>query len=332
MKNYNEYINDSVFKVNLKYNEMQNKTKELFFRCLDEERSLEYFKAELKKLWGTLDHSFLQEELEEFEAMIHEKNMAKFEIKETTPKKAKKSNMFFTLVAFSVISKVENKFIKQVQKDYKRTKNSVAYRTEKQEYLKLKVNRYDDAKIVPYYVKSTGQIRYVPMNVYSSMIHNTNMTYTAWNTTLNDAEYMGYDTFYIDYHPFSCEYCVAHQERKLTAKDVMGLIGTVGTKKGEILHPNCKCILDIYDLSTHKKSPLTDKQKSNIYHIRQKTNTLTLEKSRIATDMKIQKRLGNMDEYDKLNQRRNKINSTIRDLKKELPTKSLKKQVTAIKR
>ena len=50
MKNSNEFINSSVFKVNKKYTEMQNKTKELFFKCLDEGRSLSYFETKLKFL------------------------------------------------------------------------------------------------------------------------------------------------------------------------------------------------------------------------------------------------------------------------------------------
>ena len=68
------------------------------------------------------------------------------------------------------------------------------------------------------------------------------------------------------------------------------------------------------------------------YNIRQKTNSLTLQKEKIKTDIKIQNKLGNQDEVDKLNQQRNKINKTIRELKEELPTTSLKKQLTAINR
>ena len=48
--------------------------------------------------------------------------------------------------------------------------------------------------------------------------------------------------------------------------------------------------------------------------------------------MKIQKKLGNEDEVDKLNQKRNKINKSIRELKEALPTDELKKQVVAINR
>ena len=112
----------------------------------------------------------------------------------------------------------------------------------------------------------------------------------------------------------------------------MDLVGDVETREGDILHPNCKCILLIYDAAKKGKSKLTEGEKEEYYHIRQKVNTLTLEKSRLLTDMKIQKRLGNMDEYDRLNQKRNQVNAQIRELKDSLPTTELKKQVVAINR
>ena len=68
------------------------------------------------------------------------------------------------------------------------------------------------------------------------------------------------------------------------------------------------------------------------YDIRQKVNSLTLKKERILTDMRVQSRLGNLDEVDVLNTQRNKINSQIRDLINELPTKELKTKVVAINR
>ena len=332
MKNSNEYINKSVFKVNEKYTDMQNKTKELFFRCLDEGRSLEYFEKQLDKLWGNLDRSFMQKELAEYEAIIHENNMAMLQITETTPKEAKKTNNFFSMVAAAVILATEKKFTNYVKRDYKRTLKSPAYEMDKQQYLKLKVKRYKDEKVVPYHVKKTGQIRHVSMATYNAMIHNTNMTRTAWNTTLNDADNLGYVEFYIPYHSFSCPDCVVHQGKTLTIEDVMDLVGDVEEKEGDILHPNCKCVLLIKNGRISDYSRFSDGQKEEFYHVRQKVNTLTLKKSRLLTDMKIQKKLGNMDEYDKLNQQRNKVNSQIRELKNSLPTTELKKQVVAINR
>lgn len=340
MKNYNEFINSSVFKVNQKYSEMQNKTKELFFKCLNASASLEYFKNELEKLWSKLDRSFMEKELAEYEAIIHENNMAMLEIEPSTPEEARKRNMFFDLVAVSVILSTESKFTNQVKRDYKRTLKSPAYQMDKQQYLKMKVSRYDDEKVVTYWVKPKTindrvTTRHVSMATYNAMIHNTNMTRTAWNTTLNDADYLGYNRFYIPYHSFSCPHCVAHQEKMLTQKEVMRLVGKVAEQRGDILHPNCKCTLLIYDIAKKDrkhKSKLTNEEKEEISVTRQKVNSLTLEKERIATDIKIQKQLGNMDEVDKLNQRRNKVNAQIRELKNSLPTEELQKQVVAINR
>ena len=72
MKNYS--IADSVFNVNLKYARMQNKTEELFFKCLYEGKSEEYFAKELEKIWGK-SHKFFNETVEEYSAMIHERNL-----------------------------------------------------------------------------------------------------------------------------------------------------------------------------------------------------------------------------------------------------------------
>ena len=332
MKNSSEFINASVFKVNQKYTDMQNKTKELFFRCLDEGRDLSYFEAELNKLWGKLDRSFMQKELAEYEAIIHENNMAMLQIKEITPKEAKKDNNFFSMVAAAVILATEKKFTNYVKRDYKRTLKSPAYKNDKDQYLKLKVNKYKDEKIIPYYGKNGDVIRHVTPATYNAMIHNTNMTRTAWNTTLNDADRLGYVEFYIPYHSFSCPDCVAHQNIPLTIDDVMELVGDIEEKSGDILHPNCKCVLLIKNGRIRTEDKYSVGEKEEFYHIRQKTNTLTLEKSRILTDMKIQKSLGNMDEYDKLNQKRNKVNSQIRELKDSLPNNELKKQVVAINR
>ena len=339
MKNSSEYINSSVFRVNQKYTNLQNKTKELFFKCLDEGRSLEYFEKELNKIWGNLDRSFMQKELAEYESIIHENNMAMLQIQETTPKEARKTNNFFTMVAAAVILATEKKFTNYVKKDYKKTLKSYAYLDDKKNYLSKRVETYNDEKVVPYHIKKTGEVRHVSMAAYNAMIHNTNMTRAAWNATLNDASWLGYKEFYIPYHSFSCPYCVAHQERRIPLSEVMEYVAEVDVKEagyssvqGDILHPNCKCTLLIYDAAKKDKSKLTDFEKDEIYHTRQKMNTLTLEKSRIITDMRIQERLGNMDEYDKLNQKRNKVNSQIRELKSSLPTEELQKQVVAINR
>ena len=325
------YIADKVFNVNLKYVKLQNKTKELFFKCLDEERDIDYFKAELEKIWGKEDYSYINDEIAEYEAIIHEKNIEGKTIIRDIPKGEEGS--LFALVPAGVVLRVISKFERIKEREYKVSINSPAFKVDKQEYLKMKVNRYTD-DIIPYYSSKTGKIiRMVKPSTYNSMIHNTNLTRAGWNTTLNDADMVGVSRFWIPYHSFSCEECLRHQNRLLTKEEVINLVGYAEEAEGDILHPNCKCELVFYDSSTVFNRPsYSDYELEEQYEIRQKVNSLTLRKEEVLTDIRIQKRLGNEDEVDKLNQKRNKINKSIRELKEALPTEELKKQVVAINR
>lgn len=322
------FIADKVFKTNLKYVILQNKSKELFFKCLDEGRDLEYFKAKLEELWSGVDYSYMQDDLAEYEAIIHEKNIKGKTIEEELPK-----NSYLPLVPLGVILAVNNKFQRVKEREYKVSLSSFAYKNDKQEYLKQKVARYNN-QVVPYYSQKTGKIiRYVQPSTYDSMIHNTNLTRSGWNTTLNDADMLGYAKFIIPFHNFSCEYCMEHQNRIMSKEEVINLIGISEEAEGDILHPNCKCVLTMYEPYMKIKEPqYSDYELHEQYEIRQKVNTLTLRKEELLADIRIQKDLGNQDQVDKLNQQRNKINAEIRTLKEALPTDELRKQVVAINR
>lgn len=324
----NSSIAESVYRVNLKYVELQNKTKELFFKCLDENRDLKYFHEELKKIWGNLSHAFMNKEINEYEILIHERNTQGKEIVEE-----EKEGDILDLVPIAVIVAVEKKFVKQKEKEYKISFNSYAYKTDKEDYLKMKVQKYTD-QIVPYYsTKTNTKIRDVELSTYCSMIHNTNLTRAEWNQTFRDADMMGQELFFIPYHSFSCPYCMQYQNKKLTRKEAIDIAGHAEEAEGEVLHPNCKCELTFYESRKDFNKPKYSRgELEEQYQIRQKTNSLTLKKEKIKTDIKIQSSLGNQDEVDKLNQQRNKINKEIRNLKEQLPTKQLKKQVVAINR
>lgn len=323
----NSSIADSVFKVNLKYVKLQNKTEELFFRCLDEERSVEYFKKELQKIWGK-SHKYMDNAIEEYTTMIHERNIKGKEIiKEIS------NNSLFALIPISVIIGVENKFKRYKEREYKRSYESPAYKADKQEYISKKIKRYNN-QIVPYYEKDTNRIlRYVELSTYNSMIHNTNLTRSGWNQTLNDADMIGQDKFWIPYHPFSCLHCLEHQNRILTRSEILDIAGVADEAEGDILHPNCKCEIAFYfDNTAFNKPDYSEGELNEQYHIRQKVNSLTLKKERLLTDKKLQASYGEQKEVDKLNQQIKKVNSSIKELQEALPTTSLKKQVVAINR
>lgn len=326
----NSSIAESVYRVNLKYVELQNKTKELFFECLENNQDSAYFNRAVRELWQDVDHSFMEEEIQAYEELIHTQNMEMLG-KEDVPQE--KVDEILKLIPIAVVLEVEQRFIRQKEKEYKNSTNSIAYRVDKDNYLKYKVQKYTD-QIVPYYSRTTGKkIRDVELSTYESMIHNTNLTRAGWNTTLSDGDLMDYSHFYIPYHSFSCPYCIEHQNKILTKEEVIDLIGDIQEQEGDILHPNCKCTLVLYDKYINYKKPRYSKgELEEQYHIRQKVNSLTLEKEKVRTDMKIQERLGNYDEVDLLNSQRNNINKEIRKLKEALPTTELKKQVVAINR
>lgn len=338
MKNSNEYINKSVFKVNQDYTELQNKTKELFFKCLNEGRDVDYFEKKLEKIWGKAPHDYLVSALNEYSQIIHENNMEMLQETEYGENNEKAITSFLLMASALLILKTEKKLKEYNVTQYKKTLKSPVYKSNKTEYLSKKVAKYN-SQVVPYHLKN-GKVRHVEASTYCSMIHNTNMTITAWNTTLNDADDLGYTNFYIPYHPFSCDECRWHQNRVMSKEDVIDIIGYVAeetsgerVRSGELFHPNCKCELLIYRPGVAFNIPsFSDSELNEQYHIRQKLNSLTLEKSKIASDMKIQKGLNAFDEYDKLNQKRNKINKSIRELQEQLPTRSLQKQAVAIYR
>lgn len=347
MKNSSNYINEKVLAVNKKYAKLQNKTEELFFRCLDEERSVEYFLKKLDEIWGNINHSYIQEDIDNYIDMLEEYNMEVEEIKENRKTYNKEKIILLTGMALELykrqqakneqeenkVIRLEKTFEEYIANLYKRYYNSPEYKDNKKEYLRLKVPKYN-SQIVPYRLKD-GSYRWVQLSTYLAMIHNTNLTRSAWNNTIADALYLGYTKFYIPPHSFSCEHCVGYQGRVLDIDEILELVNEINIAEdeeqsisGEILHPNCKCQLLIY----HNDMELQQPSEDQYYDIRQQVNSLTLKKERILTEIKIYKSMGMQDEVDKLNNQRKVINSQLRDLINKLPTTELKKKVIAINR
>ena len=332
MKNSSNYLNENVYKVNKNYARLQNKTEELFFKCLDEERSVEYFIQKLEEIWGNIDHSYLNETIDEYIDIIQQYNLELLNIPDEQKQPNNDLKMAVIGGLLGIVAINEEKFKNYIANKYSTYYNSPGYGNDKQEYLKRKVKSYDN-QIIPYYNEDGEIVRYVQLSTYLSMKYNTALTRAGWEQTINDAEYLGYTKFWIPPHLFSCDHCSEYQGKLLSTNEVNDFLDHAEEQEGDILHPNCKCSLLIYVPGTKLiKQTLTNEEIDNYYNIRQKVNSLTLKKERILTDMRIQNRLGNQDEVDKLNNQRNVINSQIRDLIDELPTTEMKKKVVAINR
>lgn len=341
MKKSSEYIAESVFNVNAHYTRLQNETKILFFKCLQENRSSEYFRKEVYKIWGDIDHTFMDKQIDKLQELVWGNNIemainkGRLDNKFKPGEKWEIDDEYFKLVPESQFNEFERKFANQVAKNYDSSKQAMQG-LDKETYIQEKIEVYDEEidQTVAYFNEDGNVTRHVQLSTYLSMLHNTNLTRAGWNQTLGDSEKLGIDLFIIPFHPFSCIHCWEYQNKILTKKQVEDIIGVEAVEQeGDLLHPNCKCTLELYwDSSQIQDTKYTSNEIEDMYHIRQKVNSLTLKKSKIATDMKIQKELGNEEQYDKLNQKRNAINAKIRDLKDELPSASLQKQVGAINR
>lgn len=321
-------IADSVFSVNLKYARLQNQTKELFFSCLEAGAPLEYFEQELKKIWGTDDTSYIQQQVQDYRALLHEENTGEVLTKE----EKKKINVVGIVNIVGSIALANELFKKAKAKEYQIRINSYGYKTNKNEYLEKLVPKYTN-DIKPYY--KAGQpktkeniVRYVSPSTYNSMTYNTCLTRNGWIQTLNDGKDMNIDLYFIPSHNFSCPYCAEFQEKIMTAKECYKILGTADEGESELLHPNCKCELAFYD-SDVKLKKLDLMQIEEEYHIKQKVNSLQLKKEELLSDKKIYKGLGDQGGIDKVNSQIKKVNNSIKDLQKALPTTELKKQVVA---
>lgn len=341
MKNSSQYIAEKVFSVNAFYTKKQNKTKELFFKCLKEKRSTDYFKKELSKIWDNIDHKFMDKQIDKLMGMVHDINVdqalnlgrLKKEFEKTENWVIDKE--YFKLTPEEYFQKFEKKFEQNVARVYTRSSKTVKD-LDSTIYLEKQLDRYDKTvnQRVTYFSSAGKPLRQVQLSSYLSMVHNTNLTRAGWNQTMFDSERVGNEYFIIPFHPFSCRHCFEYQNRPLSKEFVENVIGVEAKEQqGDLLHPNCHCTLAIYwDSSQIRPQTQTMEEVEELSKLRQKVNGLTLEKSRLLTDKRIAQYIGNEAAADKAKKRINAINKTIRDIKSTLPSESLKKQITAIKR
>lgn len=319
-----------------------NKTKLLYFKCLEEGRSSEYFEQEVHKIWGNIDHKFMDRQITKLKEIVHNDNvelavnLGRFKKKEfiETPKWIY-DNEFFKLTPESDFKAFERRFEKNVITNYKVALKSIKEQ-EKESYLIGKLNRYDKQinQVIAYYHKDGTLAHFVKLSTYLAMLHNTDLTRAGWNTTLADANKLGKNEFIIPYHPFSCPECFQWQNKILSSYQVKMFLGVEAVEqRGNILHPNCKCELNIYWSPTQLSNVIiTPAENEEQYKIREKVMSLSLKRTNLRADMNVYKLIGDEGKVDDIRLKINKINQAIRDEVGKLPTESLKKQVKAINR
>ena len=232
------------------------------------------------------------------------------------PNKSILNELKFNLDTKSQI-KANDRYYRIIKDFYKKTSKTLKKEyINETEYLSKKLTQYDKVeKVVPYHNQDGSVRAYFDIASYNSMVYNTNLTSTAWNSTIESAERMNNDLVYVPSHPFACPLCQEWQGK------IYSLTGTnknypsieIALQNG-LKHPNCKHPILSY-FGQKETSKYSNGEWVEKYEARQKKQALELQKERLNNDKKIFQKLGNQEEVDKINAKIKALNSSIKEQK-----------------
>lgn len=329
MKKTDIFIEDKVWEMNIKYVRMMRKTKEKFFEYLQDNRSVKDYTRGIKELWN-IDHSFMDEEIKELEKMVSEQDIKDYEkyekpITTQTSEKITKGKLYYEvqdkkyypLNPDSDFVKIEQQYVNRHIKFYERQKEIVSKTPDTDEYLSKVVEKYDKIdKTIPYFNKN-GTIKcYNTVATYNSMLYNWNLTHSAWNRTMYDADILDNHLFYLPAHPNACPMCAGFQGKVYADKKGLGYPLKEDAVRGGVGHPNCKHVWTLYwskeQIQKEKWNSPEDIEK---YKTKQKIQSLDLEKSRLLSDRRIYKSLGDEAKVDECTLKIKALRDRINELK-----------------
>lgn len=325
--NLEEYISNEVWKCTLKYIRMMRITKEKFFEDLQNGVSVEEYSKGIKELWN-IDHDYMDKAIEELNRLVAEKDFSDFEEYAITTQQSVKlddgklyyevqDKQVYPLNPESDFRTMEQRYVNDHIKAYSSQSKGLDLVSDKESYLSELVPKYDKLdKTIPYYNKDGSIKCYNTIATYNSMLYNWNLTHSAWNRTEYDGDYLDNPLRYLVAHPYSCPLCMFYQgkvyttdprDRRYPQKEE-AIAGGVG-------HPNCKHIWTIYwGKDQLQRDKYNNDEWEERYRTQQKIQSLDLEKSRLLSDRRIYKSLGNQGKVDECT---TKIKA-IREKKKEL--------------
>ena len=324
------FIEDKVWDSTIKYQRMINVTKEKFFENLYKNTSIDEYTKQIVQLWD-IDHSYMDKSIKELEKMVIQKDFYNAEMygkQKLTTRSIKLQNTWrdYTLTDDELyplnperdFRTLERRYVNRHIKLYEQILDRYKNSSDKARDLANFVEQYKKIdKTIPYFSHTTGDIiRYVDISTYCNMLYNVNLTRSAWNRAIYDAKLLDNHLWYLPAHPFACPHCMAYQGKVYT-DDLSDKRYPHKSEaiKGGVGHPNCKHVWTSY---WGKEQIQDDKYDSSEweerYKNKQKIQSLDLEKSRLLSDRRVYKELGQQDLYDKATERIKKI----REKKKEL--------------
>lgn len=303
------FIEESVEVLKNNYLKRMLKTKQLFFKCLQENKSSQEFINEFSKIWDDLNYEFMDNQKLELERLIDELN--KVNSNEVTKE-------YIKTIKISTFEDVLKQYEKTLKKYYESKLSTIESGiNDVDSYLSNFVNKYDNQQAsIPYYTKEGLLHSYHDISDYSAMLFNTNLTRTAINRTLFDAEYLNKDLVYIPAHNLSCPRCMEWQGRvySISGKDKKYPKLEEAYSNG-MGHPNCKHIAVTYwDESQIQSDRFDSAEWEEKYRIDQKKKAIRRELDKKNADLKIYKELNNQSKIDLTKNQIKKLRTRLSEL------------------
>ena len=323
-----KYIDEEVWECTLKYIRMMRVTKEKYFESLLEGKSVKEYAKELHDLW-TMDHRFMDKAIEELNQMVAEIDIKDYEEYAITTQKSVKvddgklyyenvDKLYYPLNPEEEFKKIENKYVDNHIKSYKRQSKLINKVADKNEFLSKLVPKYDKLdKTIPYYNHDGSLKCYNTIATYNSMLYNVNLTRSAWNRTNYDAEILGNDLQYLVAHPYACPKCMFYQGKVYTTNpNDKRYPQKEEAIEGGVGHPNCKHTWTLFwSTEQIQRDKYNSSEWAEKYKTEQKIRSLDLEKSRLLSDKRIYKNLEQQDKVDECSSNIRDIRAKIKELK-----------------
>lgn len=325
------YIKDQVFDYKKETTKFMDNVKYMFFAYL------------MVKAGKSIFNDKLEEEYKNFQTKINKqankgyKNIVDLTnyINETKYTKIDKKTLTSELNAIIEQFKIDtkstktasDKYIRVIENYYNKFENTIEKDwVQIDSYLSSKVSKFDKIeKSVAYNNPNAKNGKaYYDIASYNSMVYNSNLTNTGVIETIKSCVELGEDIVYIPPHPFSCQLCSDYQGKfySLTGRTtfyqgqmIRPYEYAIYWNGGGLNHPNCSHIPqprnDFQEVSDAYSGEIWQER----YDAKQKKQALELKKSRLLTDNKIYKELGDLEAVDKNNSKIKKLNTQIKEQK-----------------
>ena len=316
MKDVDVFIDEKVYLFQTSYLKKMLKSKHYFFDYLYKNKTSTDFEKALNDVWKDLDFDFMNRSIEDLEKIVSQLNR-----NDLTIEKIELSNLN-QLVDENVFKTLVDKFMQDLIIKYENKKETLSMGLDKEAYLSNYMTSYDKAQqTIPYFNKNGTIHSFHTIDSYCSMLFNTNLTRSAWNRTIYDAEVLEKDLVYLPAHTFACPKCMQYQGK------IYSINGT--SKKypsqqvainGGVGHPNCKHSFVIYweGITDIQQDKYNSEESQEKYRTKQKIRALDRKIAKANNDAEIYEELNDTNKRQKEKKKLKVYRAKRRQLKETL--------------